>query len=267
MAHDDRPDPALDWLLLGRYGLLVSLCALVPVPILDGWIENRLRRRLARKIAARHGKELPGAELATLADAPSGGCLGLVAAIVLWPIKKLLKTITIVFQAKGIADTFSEVVHRSLLLEDAFEAGYLPGDPARVRRAMDQALTHVDTRPIERTLLGALRHTRHELTRTIWEAVRVVRLRRVEALADAADRDALPAASDLSRAMIAALDTRALVPELFAWFRAEMGEKVLESRLPGPIVPELVDSALAPEVDRALPERIEEAVEVVRAGS
>ncbi|MEQ1567935.1 MAG: hypothetical protein ABMA64_20010 [Myxococcota bacterium] len=261
MADPEPLDRDLDWLLLGRYGLLVALCALIPVPILDGWVENHLRRRLARKIAQRHGRTLEPEALALLADAPSGGCLGMVKSVVLWPVKKLLKTFSVVFQVKGITDTFSEVVHRGLMLEDAFEAGLLPGDNDRVRWAMDRALSHVDTRPIERALLGTLRDARHDLNRTIWEAVRVLRLRRVDALADAVEGDQLGATNQVSRAMVAALRTRGLVPELFAWFRAELGQQVLEPRLAGPIVPELVDRP-PPTPDPALPMAVEDAVEL-----
>jgi hypothetical protein len=269
MAPSDTapPAPPLSQLLIGRYALLVALCALIPLPIVDGMVENYLRRRMARKIAERHGQELPPDALSTLADAPSGGCVGCLFAILWWPVKKLLKTLSVVFQVKGITDTMSEVVHRGLLLEEAFRAGWLPGDTAKVRLAMDKALTNVDTRPLERALNGSLRDVRHELNRAIWESVRITRARlatQAEALADAADKDTLgPEASRASEVMVAAIQGYGLVPELVAWFRAEMGAPPeLEARLPGPLEPEVLASE--PDLDpaRALPAPVEDAVEV-----
>jgi hypothetical protein len=261
----DPPD-RIDWLLVGRYALLAGLCDLIPLPIVDRWAANVLRRRMVRGVARRHGVELPPDALSTLGDAAGGGCLGLLLGIVLWPIKKLLKTVTIAFQVKGIADTISEVVHRALLVEEALERGWLPGDADRIRGAMDLALAHIDTRPIERSLMGALRDGRHHLNRVIWESVRIARARRdrpAEAVADAAEAEGLGTDAD-TLAMNAALSVKGLVPELVGWFRAEMGEPPrLEEGLPGPIVPELLPADGPGEpVEKMLPAPIEDAEEV-----
>jgi hypothetical protein len=262
----DPPDH-IDWLLVGRYALLAGLCALIPIPIVDTWFENVLRRRMLRGIARRHGVTLGPADLSTLGDAATGGCLGLLLAVILWPIKKVLKTVLIVFQVKSIADTVSEVVHRGLLVEEALERGWLPGDAGTVRTAMDRALAHIDTRPIERSLMGPLRDGRHELNRVIWESVRIARLRRdqpAEAVADAAETRGLGTAAD-TLAMDTALRVRGLVPELVGWFRAEMGAPPrLEDGLAGPIVPEVLPPDAAPEPDKALPAPVEDAEEVPR---
>ena len=142
----DERGAGLDWMLLGRYALVVALCELIPIPFLDAWIENRVRRRMVRKILSQHGVQLDDAQLALLADATSAGCMGCFWALVMWPVKKLLKTLLVVFQAKTITDRFSEVLHRALLTEEACELGLLPDRAADVRRAMDPALAHVATR-------------------------------------------------------------------------------------------------------------------------
>lgn len=261
---------ALDWLLLGRYALLISLCALIPIPLVDRWVENALRRRLVRAIGLRHGVTLDPLDAARLGDAPWGGCAGCLWSIVAWPVKKLLKTLSVVFQVKSIADQLSEVMHRGLMLEEAFEAGWLPGDAAVVRAAMDKALAAVDTRPLERTLMGSLRDLKSDLNLAIWETVRIARARLSttrpsQALADAAESAEVgPGIAQTSRAMAASLQTSALVPELLAWFRAEMGAPPrVEPRLSGAVVPELLDGDPQPEpVAAGLPAPVEDAVEV-----
>jgi hypothetical protein len=260
----------IDWLLLGRYALLISLCALIPVPLLDRWVENALRRRLVRAVGLRHSHRFEPLDASRLGDAESGGCLGLLWSIVAWPVKKVLKTLSVVFQVKGIADAASEVMHRGLMLEEAFEAGWLPGDAGAVREAMDKALAAVDTRPVERRLMGSLRDLKSDLNLAIWETVRIARARLAsrpaQALADAADSAEVgPGIAHTTRAMAASLQTSALVPEVLAWFRAEMGAPPrLEPKLLGPIDPELVDPdrRVDPEVAAGLPAPIEDAVEV-----
>lgn len=234
----------LDWFLLGRYALLVSLCELVPVPLLDGWIEDQLRRRMMRRIARRHGVDLDAEQLSRLADSPWGGCGALLWGLLLWPVKKLVKTIAFVLQAKSITDKFSEVVHRALLVEEAARLGLLPAETARVREAMDAALAHVDTRPIERKLLGTLRSSRHELNRVVWESATIARQRLRDqpgdALADAVEADTIPRASELGEVLTATLRVSGLVPELVNWFHAELGLLKVEPKVAGLIEPQVL---------------------------
>jgi hypothetical protein len=229
----------VDWRLLGRYALLISLTVWIPIPLLDQGIENLLRRRLVRALARRHGAELDDEAVEALGNRSYSGCMGCFWSVVLWPIKKLLKSIVAVFQIKEMADLGSDVVHRGLLLEEAFEAGWLPGEAPRVREAMDRAVAKVDTRVVERAVRGTFRDHSDDLTRVVAEATRVARERakghRGEALADAADAGALgETAEEMSSAMTAALQGTGIVPELIQWFRAEMGrEPRLESRMGG----------------------------------
>ncbi len=219
----------IDWLLLGRYATLITLATLIPIPIIDLRVENFFRRRMVRAIADRHGVELPPSAISKLGDRPSGGCLGCLGSILLWPFRKVLRTLLVVFQAKALADTTSEVVHRGLMLEEALTEGWIPSvENDHVRGAMEQALAKVDTRPVERALRGTLRDHRDDLTAVVREAVRVARSRRAvrprEAVADAADADALgEGADEISAAMKASFQKAGLVPEVLYWFRSKMG--------------------------------------------
>lgn len=216
------------WSVLGRYALLVALVGLLPVPLLDTWLENRLRRRLVRSLARRAGRELAEDDLAVLGDLPPGGCSGCLVALVLRPIKKLLGTLMVVWQAKSLADSFSDVVHRGVLLQEAFALGALPGEAKRVRAAMDAALKRVDPRFLERHLGQLARDRRDELSRAMREAAAAARQpgRRVEGMADAADQDAVgPELRALSTVMVDVVRL-GLSTELLWWFRHELGHQV-----------------------------------------
>lgn len=217
---------SVDWLLLGRYALLVALTALIPIPLLDTGVENYLRRRMVRALAGRHGVTLDEEAVGVLGNAPGGGCVGCVWAMVMWPIKKVLRTFLIVFQVKAIADVASEVLHRGLMLEEALEMGWIPGDARKVRRAMDRSLDGIDTRLLERKLVSMFQDHTNDLNRVVFAAATVARedLEAERELAEAVEKDTLgPESRRMSAAMTAAVRGTGLVPELLHWFRAEMG--------------------------------------------
>ena len=239
----------IDWLLVGRYGLLIALTTLIPVPLLDRGVENVLRRRLVRAQAAQHGVELDEAAVATLANVPLGGCMGFL----------------VVFAVKAVADMTSEVVHRALMLHEALELGFLPGDADRVRIGMDKTLVSVDTRVVERSIRGVFQDHTNDLNRVIAEATRVARKelsesKRESALADAIEADEMgSAAREMTTAMTAALRGTGTVPELISWFRTEMGAAPPE--VAGVVEPEVLPADDA--IRAALPAPVVEEATVV----
>ena len=217
----------VDWSVIGRYSVMIALTQLIPVPLLDGVVENALRRRLARRLASDAGVALSDDDLRILADAPAGGCLGMVKAVVLWPFKKVLKTLLFVFAAKSMADTASEVMHRSLMLHEALERGWLPGDVPLLREGLDTSLKKIDVRLVERLLLGAFRDHRDELNRAVWEATKVAKAEsrghRAEALVEATEKNELMEAADsLGSVLTETLRRAGVVDEAVHWFVAEM---------------------------------------------
>jgi len=227
-VQDEVSEKSIDWLLIGRYALLIALTALIPLPMLDTGVENYLRRRLVRKIAGRHEIELSDEDVVTLAHAPSGGCMGCAWSILGWPIRKVLKTVFFVWQAKSIADAASEAIHRALMLEEAFDVGWLPGDAQVVRKAMDKSLDSVDTRVVERQIAGVFQDHTNDLNKLIFQTTQMAR---ADAIAAAVEADQLGSgAAGLTNAMTAALRGAGVVPELIQWFRAEMGADPLDGK-------------------------------------
>ena len=257
----------IDWLLIGRYALLIGLTALIPIPLVDTGVENWLRRRMVRSLAERHNVTLDDEAVATLGNAATGGCFGCVWSVLLWPIRKIVKTLLFVFQVKTIADTASELVHRGLMLEEAIELGWLPGDADRVRLAMDRALVHIDTRLVERKLRGVFQDHTNDLNRAIHSATVIAREQVLadpkRALADAIEADNLGSgAQEMTQAMTASIQGLGTVPELLQWFRVEMGQNVAPLEISGTLEPEVLDVEQASlSVPPAGPE-VEDALEV-----
>jgi hypothetical protein len=214
-----------DWLLVSRYALLVALCELIPIPVVDGWVANLLRRRLVHVQLAQHELSLPTADVRMLADAGAGGCLGVLTSIVLWPIKKLLRTVLFVLQLNRMVNVVSEVVHHALLVHEALEQGALPGDAVAVRAAMNRALAKVDITVVDKAVFQGLALSR----RTVWGALRSAFGRlRSEVAAERGDEvvgevEALPEGPEaLSQALGEAVHTPVLEAELIRAFRREL---------------------------------------------
>lgn len=219
-----------------RYALLAASCTWIPIPLVDGWAENKIRQRLTRLVLKDHGVELPTPALRAVANATAGGCLAIGWSLLVWPFKKALRYLLFVLTIKGMADTLSEVTHRALLTGHAADEGWLGGvdDPeaaveqaTRVRAAMDAAFRHVDTRLLERQVFGNLRTHRGTFNRVVFDAVRQARAERDDPEHMTA-RDAPTARHPAALAsawvgeLVGVIEQAALVPELVEWFRREL---------------------------------------------
>jgi hypothetical protein len=151
------------WFLIVRYAVLAALCTLIPLPIVDGWAENMMRRRLIRRIGERHGVSFVPADLSMLADSGAGGCLGCIWSVVSWPLKKLLRYVLWVLAVKVMVDTATEIVHRAMMVEIAVQERWLPGDAVGVRAAMNRATSRIDTDITLRVVTGSLETSRKQV--------------------------------------------------------------------------------------------------------
>ena len=78
-----------------RYAVATAACELIPVPLLDVYAQNQVRRLALRKVAERRGIALDEEALRALADEELGGIGAIAKRLALWPVKKLLKTVFI----------------------------------------------------------------------------------------------------------------------------------------------------------------------------
>ena len=172
----DRPTEDLRRLTFDS--LQIGLCPLIPVPLLDDWARDFLRRRLvARMIAEEQSSlELDAKDLQHLAcgtPPPGRGCLAgcfflafvkpllFVAAKV---FRKVFRKIFFFLTVKDCVDRFSRTVHEAWLIRHALRLEALPSTGVeKIRAEIDAVLVQADPRPIERILTGVLRGSRRVL--------------------------------------------------------------------------------------------------------
>ncbi len=226
--------------------LLVGMTPLVPIPLLDDWAGDVLRRRLAADLAQHYeAKELGAAELELLAlgrrDVTAGGCLkgcassalGLAFKLVLKIFRKLARKILFFLTVKDCVDTFSRTFHEGYLLRHALARGVLAGEEraAVVRQALETTLEEIDVRPFEghvgKVLRGGFRLLRHG-ARQLWELLTVWRR--------SPEDDAILRPGEAREELDQEAELGGLVDELTAGVERESGhlrrlEALFESRL------------------------------------
>ena len=122
---------------IARNALAFGSLALLPIPLLDSWLQGRVQRELYRGLGLRAEKPLSDACLDTLIEFRGSYMLGCLVGVVWWPIKKLLRKIVYVFAMKDAVDGVAESAVRAEMVRRAIDAGRLPNDAGRVRTAMD----------------------------------------------------------------------------------------------------------------------------------
>ena len=102
---------------VNRYAIAVGACELIPVPLLDTWAQNQVRRAALRDAARAQGVELDPQRLRDLADEDVATPAVVVRRLALWPVKKLLRTVFVVLGAYAMWSVARDLVRRVEALE------------------------------------------------------------------------------------------------------------------------------------------------------
>ena len=202
----------LRWLV--AHSLTTGLCPLIPVPFLDDWTRDLLRRRHAQSLAKAHGVD-PGPDairlLALGEDAfdPTGclkGCaVGAALKTVLYVLKKLFvkafRTVVIFLTIRSCAKELTRSFQESYLLDHALRLGALPPpgtvDRERVRavrHAIEAVRAETDPGPLTSVFRGALKGSRgllRQSARSLASTLRRLRQRKADEveISNALDRE------------------------------------------------------------------------------
>jgi len=142
---------------------MAGLCLMVPVPFLDEWLAMRVRKHMVGAVARLHGRQYDAVDLAPLYRGPEKGCigmgLGIAIALVMKPIKKLLRTIFFVFAIRTAANTVAETLLLGRAVDRHLKRGEFPDastPKARLREARAMQVVFADL--VAHTDLQLLRH-------------------------------------------------------------------------------------------------------------
>ncbi len=133
--------------------LAVGLCSLIPLPFVDEWVRKHMMKGGYLAIGDQLGVTLEPTALETLARSHQSMVWGCVNGVVIWPVKKLFKTIFFVLLIKDAGDWAAEAALRGAMLRKAIGRGLLPTQPEAVREAMELAWKEKGRSPLRPLLM------------------------------------------------------------------------------------------------------------------
>lgn len=135
---------------IAHYALMAGLCSLVPIPFLDDWLERKATRHMFATLATDAGVTLDEATLDVLTEDRSSLLLGCLGTMVIWPIKKLFRTVLYFLTVKDVIDGVAAASLRASMLHAALL--HLPDRARAVRDVMDATLGRWQYSPVSRTV-------------------------------------------------------------------------------------------------------------------
>ena len=118
--------PATDTVILS-HAAIAGLCELIPIPWVDSLLQKRVKRRMVEHLAEAHALDLWESELHDLIDPDSTGWLKKAGkALLLRPLKRILRKIFFVLNGKKIIDSTTLTYHQGFLIDEVFRQGWCP---------------------------------------------------------------------------------------------------------------------------------------------
>lgn len=156
------------------HAILMALTRYVPLPFLDDALRQAAHERMVRRLGTAYQRELSKEELKVLTEDRTGCCSGCLLSLLLWPFKKVLARMLVVWDINRTVDAASRYFVSGYLLQVAFSEGLYHGNAVRLRDAQEAAAARVSTSPVGRvfqSVLGGagqkLRQAGHELARRL----------------------------------------------------------------------------------------------------
>lgn len=114
--------------IVAKHAALAGLCPIIPVPFLDDHLIKRVKRRMLKELSNEYAFELSKDAAKTLTTRESSLVRGAMKTAVMYPIKKILKKVLVVFLVKACADVATSTVEEGWLYARAIERDYVDGE-------------------------------------------------------------------------------------------------------------------------------------------
>lgn len=133
--------------------LLAGLARFVPVPILDDWLYRKALRRAIAEDAVVAGVALDEPSLDVLTADRSSMLVGCLKALVVWPLKKLFRTVFWFLTVKDVIDAWALATETIALVGIARSKGWFPAHATSVRDAVDASFDRHRWSPVTRFVM------------------------------------------------------------------------------------------------------------------
>jgi len=164
------PRTTFDWAIYVD-ATLAGLAILIPVPLVDVFVEWLFKRRIPQAVAKRNGRRLDRYTVYYLNNDPFScvGCLMWPLALLLLFLKRLFKTILYFLTIKEATDKLSLYWHRAFLIDFMVRRGDLDDEQTAkiAAAALRELLQNLTTSPLQQLAFQVIT-SMHHIFRTIW---------------------------------------------------------------------------------------------------
>lgn len=164
------PRTTFDWAIYAD-ATLAGLAILIPIPLLDVFVEWLFKRRIPQAVARRNGRRLDPYTVYHLNNELFSclGCLLWPIALLLLFLKRLFRTILYFLTIKEASDKLSLYWHRAFLIDYMVRRGDLDNEHSAkiAAAALRELLNNLTTSPLHQLaqqVIGSM----HHIFRTIW---------------------------------------------------------------------------------------------------
>ncbi|GMU55755.1 MAG: hypothetical protein AMXMBFR33_49010 [Candidatus Xenobia bacterium] len=157
------------------HAILMALTRYVPLPFLDDALRQAAHERMVRRLGTAYQRELSKEEVKVLTEDRTGCCSGCLLSLFLWPFKKVLARLLVVWDINRTVDAASGYFVSGYLLQVAFSEGLYHGNAVRLRDAQDAAAARVSTSPVGRVFQSVLGGASQKLRQAGQELARRLR--------------------------------------------------------------------------------------------
>ncbi len=160
-----------------KYSLLYGLASFIPVPLVDEYTQEVLFRRMLHKIFNHYDQPLSHPNAKRLSQKGGSFCWGCVAGLLLWPIKKFIKTVAFFLSFKSLSDEIASCSLRAIAYQEALRMGWKSEDEEKVLQLKQvvSSIAKQETSSVISVVLAILESSKRGIRMLLWGILRRVR--------------------------------------------------------------------------------------------
>ncbi|MEC7985633.1 MAG: hypothetical protein VX278_10755 [Myxococcota bacterium] len=160
-----------------KYSLLYGLASFIPIPLLDEYAQELLFRRMLKRMCEHYGYPISQPHLKYLSRKSGGCCSGCILGVLLWPIKKFIKTVAFFLSFKSLSDEVASCCIQALAYQEVLKLGWNSQEKEKIlhlRRVVKQIASEQSASFVT-ILLAILETSKRGIRALLWGLWRRIR--------------------------------------------------------------------------------------------
>ena len=165
-----------------KYSLLYGLASFIPLPLVDSYTQDLLAKRMTKKIFQHYDRPISDANAKLISQKSGGFCWGCIAGVLIWPVKKLIKTIAFFLSFKSLSDEIASCSIRAITIQQAILLGWNEEDKEGILKfkAEIEIIEKKQAASVVKILYAILESSKRGVRKLLWGLIRRIRAQKEE---------------------------------------------------------------------------------------